>query len=76
MDTIDDAQEREAAYLAERLERQARAAKLDARGNELCADCAEPIPEERRRALPSAQRCVPCQAWAERVAKIPNLSVA
>lgn len=72
MDTIDHAQDREAAYIAEQLERQARAAKLDAPGNEICADCAEPIPEERRRAMPSAHRCVQCQAWAERVAKIPN----
>lgn len=74
MDTVDHAQDHEAAYLAEQLDKHTRAAKLDVPGNEICADCGEPIPEERRRALPSAHRCVPCQAWAERIAKIPNLA--
>lgn len=74
MDTVDHAQDREASDLAEQLERQARAAKLDVPGNAICADCAEEIPLERRRAMPSAHRCVQCQAWAERVAKIPNLA--
>jgi DnaK suppressor protein len=72
MDTIDHAQDREASYLAEQLDKQARAAKLDAPGNEICADCADPIPLERRRAMPSAIRCVNCQAWAERVASLPS----
>jgi DnaK suppressor protein len=67
VDTIDHAQEREAAYHAEKLEQQLRAAKLDAAGNEICADCGDPIPLERRRAMPSAIRCIVCQAWAERV---------
>lgn len=74
MDTVDHAQDREAAFLAEQLEKQARAAKLDARGNEICADCGDPIPDERRRAMPSACRCVTCQAWAERVEKMRRLA--
>lgn len=69
MDEIDQAQRREAAYIAEQLDRQRSSAALDAPGNELCADCGEPIPEQRRRALPSAIRCVDCQAFAERVAR-------
>lgn len=70
MDDVDQAQEREAAFVAEKLEAQSRAARLDARGNEICADCHEPIPQERRLALPSAIRCINCQAWFERVARI------
>lgn len=72
MDAVDHAQERELAHLEEHLEKQARAAKLDAPGAEICADCNEPIPEERRIAMPSAFRCVGCQAWAERVAAMRN----
>lgn len=30
-----------------------------------CADCGEPIPAKRRAALPSARRCVGCQAVHE-----------
>lgn len=67
MDDADRAQERQAAANAESLAKQSRQAQLDLPGNEICADCGEPIPEERRRALPSAHRCVGCQAFAERV---------
>lgn len=74
MNTVDHAQDREAAHLADSLEKHARAARLDLPGNETCSDCGEAIPEERRRALPSAHRCVSCQAWAERVAKIRSIS--
>ena len=31
-----------------------------------CADCGEPIPEERRRAVPGCCRCFECQERAER----------
>lgn len=71
MDQADIAADREAVFLDERLQEQRRAAALDAPGNSLCADCCEPIPLERRRALPSAIRCIGCQAWAERVARVP-----
>jgi phage/conjugal plasmid C-4 type zinc finger TraR family protein len=67
MDEADHAQEREAAYLADRLRAQARAAALGEPGSGICADCGEEIPAARRRALPSATRCVECQAEAERV---------
>jgi phage/conjugal plasmid C-4 type zinc finger TraR family protein len=33
---------------------------------ELCEDCGDSIPEERRRAVPGARRCVWCQALHER----------
>lgn len=68
MDEADHAQEREAAYLADRLRAQARAAALGEPGAWICADCGEEIHAARRHALPSATRCVECQAWAERAA--------
>jgi phage/conjugal plasmid C-4 type zinc finger TraR family protein len=72
VDAADRAQQEVDADLAEQLERQARAAALDARGSDICADCQDPIPLARRRALPSAIRCINCQAFAERVARVPN----
>lgn len=72
MDLADHASEREGEFLAARLAEQQRAAALDAAGADRCVDCQEEIPMERRQAIPSAFRCVTCQAWAERVAKIPN----
>ena len=35
-------------------------------GSEFCVDCDDPIPEARRRAVPSADRCVSCQEGRER----------
>jgi len=69
-DFVDRAIECEEEVLADALRDQRRAAALDAPGNEICADCGESIPEERRHALPSAIRCVECQAWAERLGKV------
>lgn len=69
MDEVDLAQQREAAYLEDRLRAQARAAALGDPGAGICADCGEEIPAARRRALPSATRCVECQAWHERVVR-------
>jgi phage/conjugal plasmid C-4 type zinc finger TraR family protein len=71
-DLIDDAQTRQAEFNEMRIEEQARAAQLDAPGNERCADCHEPIPPARRRALPSAHRCVECQAFFERIGRLQN----
>ncbi|WP_082475618.1 TraR/DksA C4-type zinc finger protein [Rhizobium sp. Leaf341] len=34
-------------------------------GTDLCIACDHPIPEERRRALPSARRCTECQTFVE-----------
>ena len=31
-----------------------------------CEDCAEPIPEARRRIVHGCRRCIPCQELAER----------
>lgn len=66
MDIADRAQEREETALADALAAQAERAALCVPGNPVCADCGEGIPQERRRALPSAIRCIDCQAWAER----------
>jgi len=35
-------------------------------GEEECVDCGHLIPEARRRAMPSADRCLPCQSRFER----------
>lgn len=67
MDPVDEAQEREAATLAAHIESQVRAAALAAPGSVICADCGTEIPPERRRAMPSAIRCIDCQAWFERL---------
>jgi phage/conjugal plasmid C-4 type zinc finger TraR family protein len=41
-------------------------AELSTPGAVNCIDCSEPIGAARRAALPSAQRCVHCQARQER----------
>jgi RNA polymerase-binding transcription factor len=55
---------------ADRLEAQRRAAALELPGRRLCTDCDGEIPAARRRALPSAIRCVECQEWHEHVEKV------
>lgn len=70
MDDIDQAQEREALYQAQQLAAQARRAGLDKAGCKECTDCGITIPAKRRRAMPSATRCVDCQEWSERVQKL------
>jgi len=69
-DLADRAVEREQDFIDERLREQQIAAALDAPGKELCADCGEEIPEPRRRAMPSAIRCIECQAWIELLRKV------
>lgn len=71
-DEADAAQKRQAELNADHLEAQRRRAALERPGADLCADCGDPIPPERRRALPSAIRCIGCQAFVERIGKIPN----
>lgn len=44
-----------------------RALKRD--GTEDCIDCGRPIPVARRRACPSATRCITCQETTEREAR-------
>jgi phage/conjugal plasmid C-4 type zinc finger TraR family protein len=51
-DTVND------AVLAAR----ARLAVAEGEGETHCVECGEEIPEARRRALPGARTCVPCQS--------------
>jgi phage/conjugal plasmid C-4 type zinc finger TraR family protein len=44
-------------------------ARLDEPGAEECRDCGEEIDEARRKAMPSAVRCVRCQGLFERRGK-------
>lgn len=39
---------------------------LKGQGREDCEDCGEDIPDERRKAVPSATRCIGCQQRFER----------
>lgn len=39
---------------------------LAKQGNTDCEDCGDPIPDARRRALPSAKRCMHCQELHEK----------
>ncbi|WP_159999167.1 DksA/TraR family C4-type zinc finger protein [Roseomonas sp. 18066] len=50
-DTVSDAVQRARARLA-----------ASGGGNLHCEECGEEIPEARRRALPNARTCVPCQS--------------
>lgn len=54
-----EASEREAAITRIR-------GALSGEGADDCVGCGEPIPPARRAALPSAERCVGCQALLER----------
>ena len=40
--------------------------RLQGQGAEFCADCDVEIPDARRKAYPSAVRCVDCQSLRER----------
>jgi len=67
MDIADRAQADEEQYMAARLAERLARVHEDAAGAEICADCGAEIPLERRRAVPSAIRCVVCQAYFERI---------
>lgn len=41
-------------------------AGLNTEGGADCITCGEPIPAARRRALPSAERCIACQSHYEK----------
>ena len=43
--------------------------ELTLHGDEFCRACGDPIGEARRAALPSATRCVECQATLERMSR-------
>jgi phage/conjugal plasmid C-4 type zinc finger TraR family protein len=68
MDDGDHAQTREELARATALAvvRQQIAAELSEAGSDDCIDCGDPIPEDRRKALPSATRCVGCQEIEDR----------
>jgi phage/conjugal plasmid C-4 type zinc finger TraR family protein len=64
-DVIDMAQahvEQETALAIERIRNNTRGGV----GSAHCIDCGAGIPDARRRHMPSAVRCVPCQAQNER----------
>ena len=64
-DQIDDTIADSVAY--------ARARLASGEGAADCVECGEPIPEARRKALPSARRCVQCQSGRDDTA-IPGIS--
>ncbi|MFT4013787.1 MAG: DksA/TraR family C4-type zinc finger protein [Paracoccus sp. (in: a-proteobacteria)] len=41
-------------------------ARVSGEGAEFCAECDEPIPEARRRALPGVRLCVACQSGRDK----------
>lgn len=71
MDAADVAQGEQDAELEGKLSVAVSAARaaLAGPGDEICADCGGEIPLQRRVAMPSAIRCVECQAFAERIGK-------
>lgn len=71
-DDIDAAQERQAAD-ADRAIAAASAsarAQAEALGSDDCLDCGGAIPPARRKALPGASRCAPCQSMLEKRAHL------
>ena len=46
--------------------RRARASIPAGDGDPHCAECGEPIPEARRRAVPGVRTCIPCQSARDR----------
>ncbi|MBF0802940.1 MULTISPECIES: TraR/DksA family transcriptional regulator [unclassified Neisseria] len=63
-DIIDQASENEALFLAEALSKH-RPSENTGKSNYECDDCGDPIPEERRKAVPGCTRCVYCQEYFE-----------
>ena len=53
--------------MREQLEQLSRAREaIEAGTYGVCVDCGSPIPEGRLKAIPDAERCVPCQSRAPR----------
>jgi phage/conjugal plasmid C-4 type zinc finger TraR family protein len=65
-DVIDMAQAHVEMETALRIDQIRCRAALVGVGSPHCIDCRCPIPEERRKYLPSTQRCVACQSLLER----------
>lgn len=53
--------------------KRARAALTHGESAAECDECAEPIPEARRKAMPGVRRCVACQSAAESSARAVSL---
>ena len=64
MDEIDYAQERQDAELRRLITAQAYALPRGESARE-CLECGEPIPEDRRQAMPGCRFCVNCQEALE-----------
>lgn len=68
-DVFDRATETEEALRADALEEQARRSGLRGKtfsdSATLCRVCDEPIPMERRKAVPGVQTCIECQTMLE-----------
>ena len=73
-DLVDRATERADEILADALYEHGRRAGIGGRVYDdsrfECADCGEPIPEERRAIFFGVQRCVPCQRKVEEQEKM------
>jgi phage/conjugal plasmid C-4 type zinc finger TraR family protein len=67
-DEIDAAQAADAQHREMSLRRHL--LRRNQRGTDDCVACGEPIPKERKRALPSARRCVTCQESFERAQRL------
>lgn len=68
MDDIDRVQEIEQDAVAAKLAVISRQMATKARDIH-CAACGDEIPEERRKSLPNATRCVDCQSQSEKHAR-------
>ncbi|MDR2551437.1 MAG: TraR/DksA C4-type zinc finger protein [Desulfobulbus sp.] len=65
MDEVDIAQELQDAQLRRALMAQSYALPKGETASE-CDECDEPIPEERRQAMPGCRLCIACQETLER----------
>lgn len=68
MDVVDEAQQLELDRRADALAARRAASAPSHLATGICCDCGDPIEPERLAALPSARRCLDCQALAERTA--------
>lgn len=64
MDDLDRLVEHESIMLTAQIG--AITSRLTTKGTTYCEECGDPIPEARRKAVPSARLCVSCQEADER----------
>jgi phage/conjugal plasmid C-4 type zinc finger TraR family protein len=73
---MDDADLAQARIEREREQAVAAVQALSAgEGQDDCITCADPIEEARRKAVPSARRCITCQEAAERRSRMTRVGV-